>query len=231
MALKYQVETLDGVDEAARSLYKEVEGGYRLDVEGAVAASDVSDLKQRNVDLAEEAKRRRKTNERWQELGESPEAVREAMQAKGKPDADHEAIVAQIKSDYEAKLSDAQKQVHGMRTGRARADFEAALGQAGLHPQLITDIAAGSFGRVTFDESGDLRIMAADGSRLMAGSGADGYATIADLAQEVAASKPAFLVDQGKGGGGKQPPASKPNGMLNGMSQRAQDILKDLPPR
>lgn len=46
MPLPYQVDTLDGVPEAARELYEETdEGGFRLPVEGVEPASEVAGLR------------------------------------------------------------------------------------------------------------------------------------------------------------------------------------------
>lgn len=226
--LKYKTDSLEGIDEAHHGLYSEAEsGGYVLKVEGAVGTDKFNEVNQRAIENADEARRRRKAVEKWQELGESPDAVREAMNAKGNPDVDHEAVVAQIKADYEAKLNVATGEISAMRSGQAQSQFKAELAKAGFHPEVIDDIAAGSAGRLSFDDEGSLRIMAPDGSKPMAGSGSEGYATVSDLASELAAAKPSFLKDEGKRGGGK--PAASNSGSTSGGNDRLSSILGDLP--
>lgn len=207
MTLKYSVETLDSLDEALHSFYKQTDDGFVLQVEGAVPETKFQEINQRLVDANEEAMRRRKAVEKWRELGESPDAVREMLEAKGKPGKDQEEVVAQLKSQYEAETQALRGEITNMRMGAAKSQFTAQLAEVGFHPEVIADIAAGAMGRLNIDENGQVRILSADGKPL-AGSGSDGYATLADLAKELAAAKPSFLVDRGTGGGGK-PPASK----------------------
>jgi len=66
--------------------------------------------------------------------------------------------------------------------------------------------------RIQFHEDGSAKIMTSDG-KPMIGSGADHGATLADLAKELAASKPYAVRDAGKGGGGK--PAGSTGGKPN----------------
>jgi hypothetical protein len=81
-------------------------------------------------------------------------------------------------------------------------------------------------GRLKFTEDGTAQVMTSDG-KPMIGSGADHGATLADLAKELAASKPYAVRDAGKGGGGKpagsqggtpdKPTATRP--VFNEMTQ------------
>jgi DNA-binding transcriptional MerR regulator len=207
MTLKYAVETLEGLDESLQSFYKETDNGFVLQVDGIVPETKYQELNQKLVDANEEAMRRRKAIEKWRELGESPDAVREILDAKGKPGKDHEEVIAQIKNQYESEVTTLRGEITNMRMGAAKSQFTAHLAEVGFHPEVIGDIAAGAMGRLNIDENGQVRILSADGKPL-AGSGSDGYATLADLAKELAAAKPSFLTDKGVGGGGK-PPASK----------------------
>lgn len=207
MTLKYSVESLDGIDEGLHSFYEQGDNGFTLKVEGVVPETQFQEINQKLVDANEEAMRRRKTVEKWRELGESPDQVRELLNAKGKPGKDHEEVVAQLKSQYETETQALRGEINNMRMGAAKSQFTAQLAEVGFHPEVIGDIAAGAMSRLNIDENGQVRILSADGKPL-AGSGSDGYATLADLAKELAAAKPSFLVDKGVGGGGK-PPASK----------------------
>ncbi len=209
MGLQYTVETLDGLDETVAKLYKEADGKYVMDVDGVVSASELTETKQKLVDATEEAVRRRKANEKWQALGESPDAVRELLESKSKPSADHEAIIDQLKKSSAEAIAAEKSKFKNVVSSAAKSELKAALAAAQFHPEIVDDITATAMSRVAVDDDGNVRIMSAEGKPL-AGSGREGYATYADLAKELAAAKPSFLVDGGKGGGGK-PPASKPD--------------------
>jgi microcompartment protein CcmL/EutN len=218
--LKYQLDTLDGVDEAQAGLYKETEGGgFVLQVEGAVSAADHAKLQQKAVDAAEEAARRRRANEKWQALGDSPDDVRAKLDAKAKPNEDHERLIAEINAKHADELGGVRKQLTSVMMDGARDKLKASLAEVKFHPEILDDIAQTAMQRVQIDDAGSLKILSADGSKPLAGSGSDGYATFGDLAKELAAAKPSFLVDAGKGGGGK-PPAS------NGGSPAAKTVTR-----
>ena len=210
MGLQYTVDKLDGLDEGVAAFYKEADGKYVLDVEGVVPESKFNEVNQKAVDNATEAVRRRKTVERiTAKLGlDSADGLDEALDGllntKAKPNADHEAIIAQMKKQHGEELSAAKGQIKAIVGNAAKSELKAALAAARFHPEIVDDITVTAMSRVSVDDDGNVRIMSADGKPL-AGSGAEGYATFADLAKELAAAKPSFLVDGGKGGGGKSP--------------------------
>ena len=220
MTLKYQVESLEGIDETAQAFYKEAEGGkgYVLQVAGVVPESKFNEVNQKAVDAQEEARRRRATVERVTgKLGlETADGLDDALEAlinkkpNGKPDADQEAVIQQIKDAAKAREAELSGEVKKLKMGGAKDALKAAVLGANFHPEIADDITQTALGRVQLDDDGNLRIMSSNGGPL-AGSGADGFATFADLANELAAAKPSFLVDGGKGGGGK-PPASGGSG-------------------
>lgn len=219
--LNYTVDSLDNVPEPVRDFYAEQEGGgYALKVQGVVPKSQFDEVNQRAVDASTEAQRRRKTVERvTQKLGlETADGLDDALEgllskaAKGgKPDADQQAIVDQIKAQAEKEVGAVRGQLQQVLMGSAKAELKAALSAAKFHPEIVDDIAATALSRVSIEDDGKIRIMQADNSGPLAGSGAGGLATFADLASELAAAKPSFLLDAGKGGGGK-PPASGSKG-------------------
>ena len=212
--LKYQIDSLDGVDDAIKPLYAETEGGgFALRVEGVVPKSKFDEINQRAVDSADESARRRRTVERVvSKLGlENASGLDDALDAliagQGKGGADQEKIVAALRQEYEGKLAESNKAITDLRMGNARAGVSAAIAKAGFHSQAVDMVTQSAMARVQIDETGKPRIMRADNSGPLAGSGPDGHATFADLASELAAAMPDFLKDAGKGGGGK-PPAS-----------------------
>ena len=172
--------------------------------------SQLKETNQKLVDSNEEAMRRRKTVEKWKELGESPDAVREMLNNKPAEANNNEEIINQIKQQYEGKLSESQKRLQNYQQKIAMAELKSALAGENIIPEGLDPITLMAQQRIAFDETGNSRIMNADGTKPLAGSGADGYATVADLAKELAASKMGqlFVRDNGLSGGGK-PPASQ----------------------
>jgi hypothetical protein len=167
--------------------------------------AQLKETNQKLLDANEEAMRRRKTNERLK-------AEMEALQSQPAPEpqANNEEIISQIKAQYEEQLSAERTQRIGLVKQNAMAELKSALASerivaAGLEPLTLM-----AQSRLQIDDLGNPRIMAADGSKPLAGSGADGYATISDLAKELAASETGqlFVRDSGVSGGGK-PPASQ----------------------
>ena len=216
MALKYEIDTTDGIDEAVAGLYKEADGKFVLDVEGVVPQSDYAKANQKAIDAAEEAKRRRGTVERVTGLlgletaDGLDDAIRELMAGKGKSKQADEEIAAQLREQYEAKLADKDKRFNAVLIDGAQAKAQAALVEAGFPPKVAEMLSKTSRNRLSVDETENVRILSAEGKPL-AGSGGDGYATFGDLAKELAADMPDLLLDRGKGGGGK-PPASDGQG-------------------
>jgi hypothetical protein len=163
-------------------------------------------INQKLVDANEEAMRRRKTNER---LSAELEQIKSAP---SKTADSNEEIIAQIKAEHQKQLSDAQGRLNSLLQKNAMTELQAALSASDIVAAGLQPLALMARDRIVFDESGNIRIMNADGSKPLAGSGSDGYATIGDLAKELAASETGlhFTRDAGVSGGGK-PPASTGN--------------------
>jgi hypothetical protein len=130
----------------------------------------------------------------------------EKAKGSGKGADDAQAKLDAMAADYEGKLTGANDRISKMMQRGASSDLKAELAKAGFIAESIDDIASSAMGRLQFHEDGSAKIMTSDG-KPMIGSGADHGATLADLAKELAASKPYAVRDGGKGGGGK-PPAS-----------------------
>lgn len=173
--------------------------------------SQISEINQKLVDANEEAMRRRKANDRLKQ---------ELEQAKQTPPAEtsNEEVVAQLKAQYEAQLNDERSKRQQLVQKNALSELQTALLQENIINAGVAPLSLMAQSRIGFDENGNIRIMSADGSKPLAGSGSDGYATIGDLAKELAASDTGqhFTKDAGVSGGGK-PPASS-NGRLGTKS-------------
>jgi hypothetical protein len=152
-----------------------------------------------------EAMRRRKTVER---LRDELDAVK--SQPAPEPQVNNEEIVAQIKAQYEEQLKTERSQRMNLVKQNAMAELKSALVGESIVSEGLEPLTLLAQSRLQIDENGNPRIMSVDGSKPLAGSGADGYATIGDLAKELAASGTGqlFVKDGGVSGGGK-PPASQ----------------------
>ena len=183
-----ETETVDNRDELIADLNKQLK-----------------ETNQKLVDSNEEAMRRRKTNERLK-------LEVETLQNKPVEQADNsnEAIIAQIKSQYEEKLQAEQSIRQDLVKRNAMNELKSELAGENIVSDGLEPLSLLAKERIGFDENGNIRIMSSDKSKPLAGSGGDGYATIADLAKELAASETGqhFIKDGGVSGGGK-PPASQ----------------------
>jgi hypothetical protein len=235
MTLKYQTDNLDGLSADVQALYsKGDDGTYTLKVDGVVPQSKFQEANQRAVDAADEAARRRRTIERVtgtlgvENAGDIDSALEALKAAKGgKSDEAHQAVIDQMKAHAAAREAELAGQITAMRADGAKSQFKAALMSAGFGDKVADMVAASNMGRVTFDDEGKMRIMTPEG-RPLAGSGADGFATIGDLSTQLAADLPELLTDKGKGGGSK-PPASNTTGKPG--NDRVSAIIGDLPER
>lgn len=170
-------------------------------------------LKEKLVETTEEAVRRRKTVEKLRQDVDKLTAKSEV-----EPSSNNEEIVAQIRAEYEEKLNGERQQRMNLLERNALAELKSSLAAENIVSQGLQPLTLMAQNRIGFDENGNIRIMSVDGSKPLAGSGNDGYATLSDLAKELAASETGqmFVKDIGVSGGGK-PPAS--SGGKSGNSQ------------
>jgi len=126
----------------------------------------------------------------------------EKAKGSGKGSDDAQAKLDAMAADYEGKLTVANDRFNGMTKRGATSDLKAELAKAGFISEAIDDIASSAMARLQFNEDGAAKVLTSDG-KPMIGSGSDHGATLADLAKELATSKPYAVRDAGKGGGGK----------------------------
>lgn len=228
MALKFTVTELDGMDEATQALYKPTDNGFQLDVEGAVSEGALTAANQKAVDNATEAQRRRKTTQRvldklsLEDASGLDDALDALIAGKGKPTADQEAVIEQLKAAHASEIGKRDGVISSMKMAGTESQLAASMVEQGFPAKAAKMFAAANMGRVQLDDDGELRVLSDKGAPL-AGSGPEGFATVGDLAKELAAAMPEFLVDKGKGGGGKSPASggssSAPNGKFGGLAK------------
>jgi hypothetical protein len=126
----------------------------------------------------------------------------EKAKGTGKGSEDAQAKLDAMKADHDTQNTAKDARITKMMQRGASSDLKAELAKAGFIAESIDDIASSAMGRLKFTEDGTAQVMTSDG-KPMIGNGADHGATLADLAKELAASKPYAVRDAGKGGGGK----------------------------
>lgn len=208
MTLKYQLDSLDGIEsDDIKGLYAEKDGKFVLNVEGAIGEDEVNGLKSALV-------KERENVSTYKKLG-SPEEIQqriEAAEAKAKEAGkgtkaaeDQEKIIADLRKEYDQKLEAANGTIQDMRRQTALGAVKAELAKVGVVPEGLDLLGDYAMQRIQFNDDGTPKVLAKDGSGPMIGNGANGGATLGDLAKELAGSIPHLVKDDGKGGSGKQP--------------------------
>lgn len=100
MALKYEIETLDGLDDAVKGLYEESGDKYRLLVDGIPKGEDVSGLKSKVDELLAEKK------EAAKRAKEAEEAARKSAEEAARKSGDVTAIEKSWQEKFAARESE-----------------------------------------------------------------------------------------------------------------------------
>jgi hypothetical protein len=108
-------------------------------------------------------------------------------------------------ADFDTKMSDKDAKITKMMHRNASSELKTELSKAGFIADAIDDIASVAMSRLQFSDDGTSKVVKPDGSIWVEANRPNQDATLADLAKELAASKPYAVRDAGKGGGGKPP--------------------------
>ena len=138
MALKVTVESLDGLDDSVKSLYKEDNGKFRLDLDGY---EDTTGLKaQRDALLNEKKEAQRKTKE-------AEEAAKTLAEESARKNGDVAALekswqekLAATESNYKNLNESLTKQIHGLTVGQTATKLAAELAISGSADVLLPHI-------------------------------------------------------------------------------------------
>ncbi len=211
MPIEKIVDSLDSVDEALHGFYVEKDGKFHLEDVTALRNSMTHAKKERD-----EARKKATSISKWEKLGKTPEEI-EALLAQQEENenkkltdkGDFEALLAQHKGKFEKDLGAANQAVDFWKNKYQNADRTSNFSNAlvkekasaeGLEllPSILAD-------RVKYEIEGDkitVKILSADKSTPMAGSGADGQATFADLVKEAKTKFPSLFEGNGHSGSG-----------------------------
>ena len=138
MALKLTVDSLDGLDDSVKSLYKEDNGKFRLDLDGY---EDTTGLKaQRDALLNEKKEAQRKTKE-------AEEAAKTLAEESARKNGDVAALekswqekLAATESNYKNLNESLTKQIHGLTVGQTATKLAAELAISGSADVLLPHI-------------------------------------------------------------------------------------------
>jgi len=130
--LKYQIDSLDGLDESTRALYVEKDGKFVLAIEGAPQPEDVSGLKKKVQELLDEKKA---GDERRRQADEDARKAAEELARKG---GDVEALDkswtdkhAKALGEKDTEIGTLRHQVRDLTVGRTAIELAAGLAVAG----------------------------------------------------------------------------------------------------
>lgn len=212
MPIEKIVDSLDNVEADLHGFYTQKEDG-KFHLEDVTALRNtMKHVKTEKTELAKKVKDIGK----WEALGKTPEEIAALLAAqaedaerKARESGDHEAILNQHRAAWSAEKTALTGQVdiwrnkyqntelsHNLTTELVSA--EATKEGVELLPNILKD-------RVKFEVDGQdvkIKIMSPDKTTPMAGSGADGQATFADLVKEAKTKFPSLFKGTGHSGSG-----------------------------
>ncbi|MDF1685354.1 MAG: hypothetical protein P1U50_01080 [Parvibaculaceae bacterium] len=216
MALKLELDSLDGLDDAMKGLYEESDGKFKLAVEGL---EDTSGLHSALTAERETRKKAEKEAAIFKRAGKTPEEIQELIEAQQKREeddakkrGDFEAIRKQDAEKFNAEREQLTSELEKMRASERSAIIEtqltSSLAKAGFTEEglgLLPGVLSNRIKIETIDGNRKVQIFQEDGETPLAGSNKDGTANFEDLAKLVATQYPSLVSSTAKGGSGKQP--------------------------
>lgn len=145
MGLKYQLDTLDGLDDSVKSLYTEKEGKFVLGIEGLPQPEDVSGLKSKVQELLDEKKaadKARKDAEDQARL-EREENARKSGNVEELEKSWSEKFnrrEAELNGMLEQERGTLSTQIRDLTVGRTATDIASALAIPGSAKALLPHI-------------------------------------------------------------------------------------------
>ncbi|MHC8321140.1 hypothetical protein ACYZT4_10645 [Pseudomonas sp. GB2N2] len=145
MGLKYQLDTLDGLDDSVKSLYTEKEGKFVLGIEGLPQPEDVSGLKAKVDELLGEKKTAEKKAREAEELArtEREEAARKSGNVEELEKSWSEKYnrrEAELNGTLEQERTTLSTQIRDLTVGRTATDIASALAIPGSAKALLPHI-------------------------------------------------------------------------------------------
>ncbi len=145
MGLKYQLDTLDGLDDSVKSLYTEKEGKFVLGIEGLPQPEDVSGLKSKVQELLDEKKAADKARKDAEEQArlDREEAARKSGNVEELERSWTEKYnrrEAELNGMLEQERGTLGGQIRDLTVGRTATDIASALAIPGSAKALLPHI-------------------------------------------------------------------------------------------
>ena len=140
---KYQLDSLDGLDEGARAFYEEKDGKFQLKVEGIPQGEDVSGLKAKIDELLSEKKT--EAEKRKQAEENARKTAEEAARKNGDVEALENSWREKLTKREQELLSERESlasQIKELTVGRAATDLAAELAVQGSAKALLPHLQA-----------------------------------------------------------------------------------------
>lgn len=233
MPLPFSVDAIDAIPEAQRSLYKEANGKFVLDVDGYEDPANLKSALQKERDAAKAAS---KQVQAWAALGKSPEEIQALVESQAQAEREKltkngewEKLRDQMVSQHKTELSKKDEAISARESALSRHLVDAAavtaLAEAkGSAALLLPHIRAAV---KVVEENGEyvVRVVDKNGPRV---NGKGEFLTIKDLVVEMRQSEEFGRAFDATGttGGGAQ--GSTGSGGSKTMTQAAFD---QLPPK
>lgn len=199
MALAFQLETLDGLNDEAKNLYTEKDGVFVLDVSGLPVQEDLTGLKSKVEELLAEKKAEK-------EKREAAEAeARKAAEEKAKKSGDVEALEKSWNEKFTKRETELQQQIDGLNASiqSLTVDKEAMA--------IANSVAVEGSSEVLLPHiKSRLAVEERDGKHVTVVKDADGKASalnLDDLKKEISENKafaPLIVGSRASGGGASQ---------------------------
>ena len=215
MPLPFAVDSIDTVPEAQRSLYKESNGKFVLDVDGY---EDPAGLKSALQKEREAAKTAAKQVQAWSALGKSPEEIQALVEAHAQAEAEKlgksgewDKLKQQMADQHKAELSKKDERIGTLTKSLERrlidADATAAIAAAKGIPALLLPHVRASV--KVIEEDGDFKVQVVDAQGNPRVNAKGEFLSIADLVGEMRQSdvygrafEPTGTTGGGASGGG-----------------------------
>lgn len=145
MGLKYQLDTLDGLDDSVKSLYTERDGKFVIGIEGLPQPEDVSGLKAKVEELLGEKKSAEKARKDAEDQArlEREEALRKSGDVEGIEKSWAEKYArreAELTGQLDQERGALSNQIRDLTVGRTATDIASALAIPGSAKALLPHI-------------------------------------------------------------------------------------------
>lgn len=196
MSLKYQVDSLEGLEDSVKALYTEKDGKYVLGVEGLPAQEDVAGLKAKNEELLREKKEEQAKAKKAEE--DRLKAAEDAAKSSGD--------ITALEKSWGDKLTSREAELNNQIKARDEQIYQLTVGQTAQ--KLASELAVqGSADLLLPHITNRLSVETVDGQpqiRVKDLQGNPSAATLDEFKKEIAnnpAFKPVIAASNASGGG------------------------------